>query len=120
MNCLHDVRTRYGACEWFDEGDDEYGDQVKDGGGWYRRKYNGNLVRCVKEVAFWTTNGREVSYEAPPEYDSRSEFLQVTVSIGLAVIFILPQISDDAMSNEHIITMNEIYIMIFFTGLIVG
>jgi len=121
MNCMHDVRTRYGSCEWYvgDEGDIE-AEQVPDGGGWFRRKYNGNLVRCVQSVPFYGRGGRDVSYEAPNEYDSRSEFLQVTVSIGLAVIFILPQISDDAMSNEHIITMNEIYIMIFFTGLIVG
>ena len=63
------------------EGDDTMGDPEPAEDGWYRRNFHGSLVECVKDVDSLNPEGRDVSYESPPEYDSRSEFLQVKAHI---------------------------------------
>lgn len=47
-------------------------------------------------------------------------FLTNTITVGIAVIFVLPDITNDSNSFSHEISYNEIYILIFFSGLTVG
>jgi len=76
------------------------------------------FIRTFMPILFATVaQSYNIMLDPDRDFESTGEYLGLTISIGLAVIFVLPEITDDSAAFVHSLSSNEVYIMLFFAGL---